>query len=50
MRHEEPNAVSLEAGKSGQIVWRFDTAGTVSFGCLEPGHYAAGMKGAVSVL
>ena len=50
MRHEEANAVSLEAGKSGQIVWRFDKAGTVSFGCLEPGHYSAGMKGAVSVL
>ncbi|RAP63437.1 hypothetical protein A6B37_13525 [Achromobacter sp. HZ01] len=50
MRHEEANAVSLEGGKSGQIVWRFDKAGTVSFGCLEPGHYSAGMKGAVSVL
>ncbi|OAE60027.1 cupredoxin domain-containing protein [Achromobacter xylosoxidans] len=49
MRHEEPNAVSLDAGKSGQIVWRFGKAGTVSFGCLEPGHYGAGMKGAVSV-
>lgn len=50
MRHEEANAVSLEAGKSGTIVWRFDKGGTVSFGCLEPGHYAAGMKGSVSVL
>ncbi|MGY6268351.1 cupredoxin domain-containing protein [Achromobacter denitrificans] len=50
MRHEEANAVSLEGGKSGQIVWRFEKAGTVSFGCLEPGHYSAGMKGAVSVL
>lgn len=50
MRHEEANALSLEGGKSGQIVWRFDKAGTVSFGCLEPGHYSAGMKGAVSVL
>ena len=50
MRHEEANAVSLDAGKRGQIVWRFDKAGTVSFGCLEPGHYAAGMKGLVSVL
>ncbi|MCW0209202.1 MAG: cupredoxin family protein [Achromobacter sp.] len=49
MRHEEANAVSLEGGGSGQIVWRFDKAGTVSFGCLEPGHYTAGMKGAVSV-
>lgn len=50
MRHEEANAVSLDAGKTGQIIWRFDKAGTVSFGCLEPGHYSAGMKGAVSVL
>lgn len=50
MRHEEANAVSLEAGKRGEVVWRFDKAGTVSFGCLEPGHYGAGMKGSVSVL
>ena len=49
MRHEEANAVSLDAGKRGQIVWKFERAGSVSFGCLEPGHYAAGMKGAVSV-
>lgn len=49
MRHDEANAISLDAGKSGQIVWRFDKAGTVSFGCLEPGHYAAGMKGSISV-
>lgn len=49
MRHEEANAISLEGGKSGQIVWKFDRAGTVSFGCLEPGHYTAGMKGVVSV-
>ena len=50
MRHEEANSISLDAGKSGQIVWRFDKAGTVSFGCLEPGHYAAGMKGSVTVM
>lgn len=49
MRHEDANAVSLDAGESGQIIWQFGQAGTVSFGCLEPGHYPAGMKGAVSV-
>jgi len=49
MRHEEPNSVSLEAGKTGEIVWQFDKAGQVAFACLEPGHYPAGMKGAVSV-
>jgi uncharacterized cupredoxin-like copper-binding protein len=30
MRHEEANALSLEGGKSGQIVWRFDKKGAVS--------------------
>lgn len=49
MRHEEANSVSLEAGKTGEIVWQFDKAGQVAFACLEPGHYPAGMKGAVSV-
>lgn len=49
MRHEEPNSVSLESGKVGEIVWQFDKAGRVAFACLEPGHYPAGMKGAVSV-
>lgn len=50
MRHEEANAVSLEAGKTGGIIWKFDKGGEVSFACLEPGHYPAGMKGAVSVV
>lgn len=50
MRHEEANAVSLEAGKTGEIIWKFDKGGKVSFACLEPGHYPAGMKGAVSVV
>ena len=49
MRHDEPNSVSLEAGKSGEIVWQFSKAGRVAFACLEPGHYPAGMKGTVSV-
>lgn len=49
MRHEEANSISLEAGKTGEIVWKFDKAGRVAFGCLEPGHFPAGMKGAVSV-
>lgn len=49
MRHDAPNSVSLQAGKTGEIVWQFSKAGRVAFGCLEPGHYPAGMKGAVSV-
>lgn len=49
MRHEEPNSISLPSGKTGEIVWQFDRAGRVAFACLEPGHYPAGMKGAVLV-
>ena len=51
MEHDdaEPNMVSLAGGKSGEIVWHFTRAGKVSFACLEPGHFEAGMKGAVQV-
>lgn len=49
MEHADPNMVTLAAGKSGEIVWQFTKAGKVDFGCLQPGHYDAGMKGAVKV-
>jgi uncharacterized cupredoxin-like copper-binding protein len=49
MEHSDPNMVTLAAGKSGEIVWQFTKAGKVDFACLQPGHYDAGMKGAVKV-
>jgi uncharacterized cupredoxin-like copper-binding protein len=49
MEHADPNMVTLGAGKSGEIVWQFTKAGKVDFACLQPGHYDAGMKGAVTV-
>ncbi|SCX65752.1 plastocyanin/azurin family copper-binding protein [Variovorax sp. EL159] len=49
MEHAEPNMVTLAPGKTGEIVWQFTKAGKVDFGCLQPGHYDMGMKGAVSV-
>ena len=49
MEHADPNQVTLAPGKTGQIVWQFTRAGVVDFGCLQPGHYDAGMKGAVQV-
>ena len=49
MEHDEPNQVALEPGKTGTLVWQFTRAGTVDFACLQPGHFEAGMKGAVSV-
>lgn len=49
MEHDEPSKVTLQPGKQGQIVWQFTKAGAVNFACLMPGHYEAGMKGAVQV-
>jgi uncharacterized cupredoxin-like copper-binding protein len=49
MEHADPNMVTLAAGQTGEIVWQFTKAGKVNFACLQPGHYDAGMKGAVNV-
>jgi uncharacterized cupredoxin-like copper-binding protein len=49
MEHEDPNMVTVQPGKSGEIIWQFTKAGKVNFACLTPGHYEAGMKGAVAV-
>ena len=49
MEHDDPNMVALAPGESGEVVWQFTKAGKVDFACLQPGHYDAGMKGAVSV-
>jgi uncharacterized cupredoxin-like copper-binding protein len=43
------NAITVEPGKAGQLTHTFDKTGTVEIGCHEPGHYAAGMKIAVTV-
>jgi uncharacterized cupredoxin-like copper-binding protein len=49
MEHADPNMVTVAPGKTGEVVWQFTKAGTVDFACLQPGHYDAGMKGAVQV-
>ena len=41
--------VTVAPGKSGEIVWQFTKSGKIDFACLQPGHYDAGMKGAVNV-
>lgn len=49
MEHADPNMITVAPGQTGEVVWRFTKAGTVAIGCLQPGHYDAGMKGAVKV-
>ncbi len=50
MEHSDPSMVTVAPGKTEEIVWNFSRAGRVEIGCLQPGHFDAGMRGAVSVL
>ena len=49
MEHDDPNAKSVDPGKSSEILWRFSKSGTFEFACLIPGHREAGMHGTVTV-
>lgn len=49
MAHDEPNALTLEPGMAGELVWKFTRPGTFAYACLLPGHYEAGMTGQVIV-
>ena len=49
MEHADDSMVTVQPGESAEIIWQFSRSGTVHFACLQPGHYAAGMKGSVLV-
>ena len=49
MEHADPNMVTVEPGKTGELVWQFTRAGTFDFACLIPGHFEAGMAGKLAV-
>ena len=44
MHHEDPNTVSLPAGETSRLSWKFMGDDTVVFACNIPGHFEAGMK------
>lgn len=49
MRHDDPNAKTLDPGKTATLNWRFTRKGEFEYDCLLPGHYEAGMHGVVIV-
>ena len=49
MEHDEPNMLHVAPGKSGEMGWQFTKPGEFYYGCLVPGHFAAGMIGKVIV-
>lgn len=49
MEHADENQVTVQPGKTGEIIWQFTKTGKVNFACLQLGHFDAGMKGVVMV-
>ncbi len=49
MEHDEPYMAHVAPGKTKEMIWKFSKSGTYEFGCLLPGHFAAGMKGLIDV-
>ena len=47
MEHDDPNAIRLAPGASGEILWKFTDTGEFEFACLVPGHRESGMFGTV---
>lgn len=47
--HGKGAAISLAAGQTGELVVTFPEATLLQMACLIPGHYEAGMRGAIQV-
>lgn len=45
MKHDDPNSVLVEPGKTKELVWKFPKAMKLEFACNIPGHYESGMVG-----
>ena len=49
MKHEDGSTISVEPGKTKEIVWKFMGDSTVQFACNIPGHFEAGMHAEVKL-
>ena len=49
MKHDDPNSVLVEPGKTAELTWTFTRADNLQFACNVPGHYQAGMVGTLKV-
>ena len=48
MGADDANAMTLDPGQTKET-WTFTEAGDVLMGCHIPGHYAAGMRGSITI-
>lgn len=46
---DEPNAVSVDPGETAELTWHFTSGGEILYGCHQPGHYAGGMVGTITI-
>ena len=46
---DSANAIHVAPGSTKEITWSFTKAGSLLYGCHEPGHYASGMKGTITI-
>jgi uncharacterized cupredoxin-like copper-binding protein len=49
MGHDHATGVNVDAGQTEALRLSFPDRGTLEIGCHEPGHWAAGMKGTLTV-
>lgn len=49
MEHEAAYMAHIKPGTTGEMTWTFSKPGTFRYGCLQPGHWEAGMKGSIVV-
>ena len=49
MPMDEANSVDLQPGETKSLIWQFTKPGDFMFGCDIPGHFQAGMSGAITV-
>ena len=48
MKHDDPNSVLVEPGKTKELTWKFTKDAALEFACNMPGHYESGMVGKVN--
>ncbi|MBK5519773.1 plastocyanin/azurin family copper-binding protein [Pseudomonas sp. TH10] len=49
MKHDDPNSVLVEPGKTAELTWTFTKPTSLEFACNIPGHYQAGMVGKLTI-
>jgi uncharacterized cupredoxin-like copper-binding protein len=49
MTHDEPEGIAVNPGETKELTFTFAQPGATLAGCHLPGHYASGMKAAITV-